>query len=104
MDDLEFKIQLHNKLMELADLFLYKYNPCQIKDGGCTGGEAGNCCFGSRFRCKVAGKCMFLGQNGCTAENIICKVWLCDQAKQISPACVEALEIIEKLAKYVEKD
>jgi hypothetical protein len=101
MTDLEFKIQLHNKLMELADLFLYQYGPCQMKDGHCAGGEIGNCCFGSRFRCKTTGKCVFLGDK-CWGENLTCKVWLCDRAKEVRPECTEALSIIEKLAKYVE--
>jgi len=100
MTDLEFKIQLHNKLCELADLFLYHYAPCDIKAGKCKDGEF-PCC-SSRFNRKDTGMCEFQGENGCWGENITCKVWLCDKAKEVSPECREALEVIERLAKYVE--
>ena len=102
MNELEFKIQLHNKLYDLTNLFLYQYSPCQVEGTNCMGGEVTNCCLGSRFRCKISKGCAFLGERGCTAENIICRVWLCAEAKQVSPICTEALGIIESLAKLYE--
>ena len=97
MTDLEFKIQLHNKLCELADLILYQYNPCQIRNGKCLDRDF-PCC-SSRFNRKDTGKCMFLKEKGCGGDNVVCKVWLCDKAEKTNEECTKALKIIEELAK-----
>lgn len=107
MKEQEYIIQLHNKLIDLADLVIYHYDPCKIKDGKCVvGGNPIPCCVGSKFKRKdypENNKCQFLGPNGCTAKNIDCRSWLCDEVKkQTDPKCVAILEAIEKIARVYE--
>lgn len=100
MTELEFKIYLNDRLCDIADTILMYYNPCQIKDGKCLLGEK-FCCFRTRFkRLDGSEECQFLGENGCTINNLQCKIWLCETAlRKTNPECVEALKGIEAFAK-----
>jgi len=99
MTDTEFKIQLHNKLCSIAELTLHNYNPCRILDGKCIGGENIVCCTGTRFNRKDTRRCYFLSENGCTAPNIECRVYLCKTAKEKYPECALVLQQLENIAR-----
>lgn len=99
MTELEFKILLHEKLCDLADLFLYYYKPCGIKNGKCLTGSF-PCCIGSRFTQNSNEKCHFLGLYGCKFKNVECKVYLCNKAFiKANVNCIKSLEAINTIAK-----
>lgn len=97
MNETDFTIQLHNKLCELVDLFLYYYNPCKIEGNKCAAADPNPCCINSRFG---KGTCPFMGANGCRFQNIDCKLWLCETAiKGIDEKCLQAFKLIEETTK-----
>jgi len=62
--------EIYDDLYARASAIVAKYNPCKITKGKCHAGRCvkdGLCC----------GGCRFLGENGCTTQSLICKVWLC---------------------------
>lgn len=104
MSDWEFKLAMHHKLNEMADLVLRHYDPCQMKNGGaaCLAGDPNPCCIRTRFKRwdSEDKRCYFLGEKGCTFLNLECKVWLCPIAtEQAGQECVDALKAIQTLGK-----
>lgn len=101
MTDTEFKIQLHNKLCDLADLFLYYYNPCGWEGNKCKGVE--RCCSrGTPYEKHNGGEgCVFLSDEGCPIKNILCKLGLCfevyDHIDSKFKRSFKALEIIARI-------
>jgi hypothetical protein len=101
MKETEFKIQLHNKLSEVADLLMFYYQPCGLdKDGNCHNGNIKNCCHHTFYE-KSEGGCIFNSDNGCTIKNLGCKIWFCNEAYDKLPRklkkTLRALEIIDRL-------
>lgn len=94
-----FKVQLHNLLCDTAKLLLHYYNPCEIADGKCSFNR--KCCDipNTPFSVKGLDRCPFLKDSGCAMENIECRTWLCDEAKEKSPECASALAKLEDIAK-----
>lgn len=96
MNEVEFKLALNERLCDLAELFLYQYNPCKIENGACVSEDPNPCCSITRF-----------GKNGCPFWNgkcklklIWCKNWLCEIAiRNTVPECVDSLKDIEQIGK-----
>jgi hypothetical protein len=87
--------ELEQKLIEMADILMKKYNPCHLEKDSCIGGNPNPCCFNSQFG---KGVCPYL-KGGCTNINCGCKLWICETAiKNTDPKCVEALRLLEKVA------
>lgn len=102
MNETEFKLALHGKLCDLADLFLYHYNPCHIRGGACLAGDPNPCCVRTRFRRfdREDKRCQFITECGCSFPNIECKVWLCQVAtEQADPDCLKALHSLDEIAR-----
>jgi len=97
MTELEFKILLNEKLCDVADAILFYYNPCQLNGSKCLQGDASYCCL--FYPREHNGECKFLKEDGCHFRNIKCKTWLCETAIRKNPECVEALKVLESLAK-----
>jgi hypothetical protein len=106
MTDTEFRIQLNKKICEIADLFLYHYNPCKREPGKdiCFKGKVSDCCEGkgcANPRVTDGLGCQFCGQAGCTIDNAGCRIYLCDIASQKTDhKCrwsMKALEIITRI-------
>ena len=104
MTDTMFAIQLHNKLCEVADLFLYSYDPCEFVNDKCKRGQP--CCSsgGTPYEKKdnEAG-CLFLTDKGCGVKNILCKLGFCfevyDHIDSKFKRAFKALEIIARIYK-----
>lgn len=101
MNEIEFKIALHSRLCDMADLILHYYNPCDIRKGACRKADPNPCCVMTRFkRFDDDRRCQFLGEGGCEFPNIECKVWLCEIATgAASQECLSALVMVENIAK-----
>jgi len=102
----EFKLLLHQKLCDLADLFLYQFDPCKLTKNGqaCLLGDPNPCCTRTRFK-REDGKpiCKFMVDNKCQFENIECKTWFCPKVKeQGNPKCIKSLEALYVIAKLFE--
>lgn len=92
MNEIEFKILMNNKLCDLAKLFIDYYNPCKIDLGECTN-QVACCTHKSKFGYKETGICRFL-VGICTFDNVYCRVYLCDKAREVSPECAKYLDMI----------
>jgi len=82
MTESEFKIQLNKSLFSLADLMIIYYDPCQFKKGNCVEGNY-RCCapeYGENI-------CQNLSETGCLKRNTMCRIWLCQKARENSPDC-----------------
>jgi hypothetical protein len=102
MTDTEFKIHLHNKLCDVADLLMFYYDPCKLdKDGNCPGGTIGKCCYRTYYEKKDGMGCIFLSDKHCTVRNFGCKIWFCFEAFDRFPRelklVFKALEIIDRV-------
>jgi hypothetical protein len=106
MKDLELRILLNEKLCDIADALFLRYDCCQIKPGEkpdeymCRDGFPNECnaCRGTRFSNEFT-VCPFQRDHKCNFRNIECRAWICKKAKaECDPKCVEALELIEKIA------
>lgn len=78
---------LYDKLYEEAGLILVKHNPCKIEKGRCFGGDP--CCDDCGYLSK---------KKGCTAKSLVCKLFLCNEARKKFPQCAAALNALEKKA------
>ena len=93
MNDAEFRAHLHTALCRVADLVLFRYNPCDRNAEGCLAGE--DCC--TRLDGMV---CPWLGETGCTLPNIGCKVAFCAAAKErMEPEVRETFAKLDELAR-----
>lgn len=102
MHEQEFRLALHQKLCEAADILLFHHNPCRMQGNTCLAGDPNPCCIRTRFKRWDLGdkRCRFIGERGCEFPNIECKVWLCSLAKdQASRECLSALQSLENIAK-----
>ena len=96
MTELEFLIQLHNRLTAVADLFLHYYDPCRMDGQACKAGAPNPCCKHTRFDRPDLEHCPFLGPAGCEMPNLKCKLWLCATALEgADPKMVESLQALE---------
>lgn len=101
MDQMDFRIILHNKLCEVADLFMRQYNPCQWWENKCIKGTP-DCCRNINYeQLKDANNCLFLGRNGCSIETLGCKLWFCNEVFDAMPRelklALKSLEIIARV-------
>jgi len=101
-NDIEFLLQLNEKLCDLVDVILLYYDPCKFGVNKCLvtddiEGSDLHCC-NNRYGQGL--KCPFLksGTEPCKFRNISCKLWLCATAIENSPECVESLKDLEKFA------
>jgi len=85
--DFEHLSRLYDDLYEKAMMILLEYDPCRIKDDRCLRGEP--CC----DECGHLSK-----EKGCMVKSLACKLWLCDEAREVFPECAAALDELEKLA------
>lgn len=69
MPTVKSRMKLYDRLCEICDFLLAKYNPCQFGDDGCAGYATASCgcCIG----------CEFLGDKKCNTKALQCKVYLC---------------------------
>jgi hypothetical protein len=65
----------YDRLYLKASKIINKYKPCLITNGNCVAGQP--CCRG----------CKHLGECGCTVESLICKLYLCCEARDENPKC-----------------
>lgn len=87
---------LEQKLIELSDVFLKKYNPCQINGNSCLAGKDNPCCKKTRF----GSPCPFMQKGICMNPNLECKVWFCETAiKAMDKECYKAFIEIERISK-----
>lgn len=101
----EFRLALHQKLCETADLLLLYHNPCWMRGGACLRGNPNPCCVRTRFKRwnPEDRECYWLGEHGCTFPNIECKAWLCEAALQEAPQeLLAGLKALEDIAKRYE--
>lgn len=102
MNEIEFLLRLNEQLCALADTILYYHDPCGMSATDCHGGTMpARCCFKTRFqRFDGSPECHFLGDRGCTNENIECKCYLCDVALVLADKeCIHALDLLSLIAK-----
>lgn len=100
MNETEFKIALNERLCDLAELFLYQYDPCRIRGGACLAGDPNPCCVYTRFNenGKAEGCPHWKGQ--CNYRNIWCRHWLCDTAvKSTKSECFEVIKRIQEIGR-----
>jgi hypothetical protein len=60
---------LYDQMYDVASQAVVAVNPCKITKGKCRAGrhvKDGLCCRG----------CKYLGPNGCTTKNLLCRSWL----------------------------
>ena len=69
----------YDRLYLKACKIIAKYKPCIIKNGKCIAGEP--CCRG----------CNHLEDSGCTVDSLICKLYLCNKARDENPKCADLL-------------
>ena len=62
------KSKLYDRLYEVGDFLLKKYNPCGIKNGKCIRPDSPEFCCGG---------CEYLIVRGCSVKSLSCKLWLC---------------------------
>lgn len=72
-----------------AMAFRAKHQPCGITSKGCKG-NLKTCC----------GGCKHLGQDGCTAEAIACRLWYCSAAELSKEQATELYKISKRAAKF----
>ena len=87
MNNIEFKLALHARLCDLADILMLQYNPCRAADRACLMGKNPiPCCTHTRFK-RFDGSefCYYLGDDGCQVMNIYCKTWFCEEAEKNLP-------------------
>ena len=90
----EAKGQLYDILITLGQQILDYYNPCDWRDGKCRrmrspGGDKG-CCAG----------CEHLGAEGCTVNSLACKLWLCEEQRDLFRECEIDLKVLRQVADY----
>lgn len=95
MKDYEFRIYLHRKLCDMADLLIYYYNPCGWECGHCKANKT--CCHLHQLK-TGDGLCDFLDEGRCNLPNIKCKTWFCDQVSLPAPL-QESLNSLISIAK-----
>ena len=62
------KLELYDRLYDIGNFLLKKYNPCSIKRGTCNGPYATSfCCDGCKYKTS----------KGCSVKSLWCKLWLC---------------------------
>jgi len=94
MTEMEFVIQFHNKLMEVARLVTYYYNPCKIEGNSCLVDNPNPCCINSIFG---KGVCPFMGE-GCEYRNLGCSVWFCKTSlEKMDEKCKKIFYGLEEL-------
>jgi hypothetical protein len=88
--------ELNQKLIEITDIFIKKYNPCKINGNSCLAGKDNPCCKISRF----GSPCPFMQNGICKNPNLECKVWFCETAiKNMDKDCLEAFKSLENISK-----
>lgn len=78
---------LYDGLCEEANLILTRYNPCKIENGRCFVGNP--CCDGCEYLSR---------KKGCTVKSLVCRLFLCNEARKKFPQCAAALDALEKIA------
>lgn len=78
---------LYDRLCEEAGLILTKHNPCKIEKGRCF--EGNPCCDDCGYLLK---------KKGCTVKSLVCKLFLCSEARKKFPECATALDALKKIA------
>jgi len=78
---------LYDRLYEEAGLILARHDPCKIEKGRCF--EGNPCCDDCGYLSK---------KKGCTVKSLICKLFLCNEARKKFPQCAAALDVLKKIA------
>lgn len=60
--------KLYDRLYDIGNFLLKKYNPCKIKDNDCAATFYSFCC----------SDCKYLTNKGCSVKCLWCKLWMCD--------------------------
>lgn len=104
MRETEFKIHLHNKLCEIANLIMYHYNPCGLDgNGNCVKGLIKDCCHHTVYDTKKDNQvqCLFHTETGCNTNNLGCKIWYCwesfDKLDKKVKRLLMAIEMINRI-------
>lgn len=97
--------RIFDMIYKEGERILKEFNPCQIN------GEMGTCTQGCEYarRCNSSFNnfiekeeytrkmsfcchgCEHLGPTGCTVQALSCKLWLCSEARDLSPAAFQKL-------------
>ena len=86
---------MEEKLIEIVNILIEKYNPCKIKDGGCLVGNPVPCCLNPYFAPEKP--CPYIGNCKKTAS---CALWFCRTAlKNMDEKCKKSLYALEEIAK-----
>jgi hypothetical protein len=103
VNDAELHAHLHAELCRVADLVLFRFNPCGRDEDGCIAGE--ECCEEGPGYVHRPGErgCIFLGPHGCTTANLGCKLYLCDKAREhADPRMLATFRLLDELARLWE--
>lgn len=88
----EAKGQLYDILLTLGQQTMDDYDPCDWRNGKCrrmrSSKDDGGCCEG----------CEHLSQQGCTVQSLACKLWLCENQRNIFKHCEIELKILRQVA------
>ena len=79
--------RLYDRLYDIGNFLLKKYNQCLIKNGKCNGP------FRTEFCCY---DCKYLTKKGCSIKCLWCKLWLCGTG---SDHLLEQFKILNHLSK-----
>jgi hypothetical protein len=90
----EAKGQLYEVLIAIGQQALDYYNPCDWRNGKCrrmrSSEDDEGCC----------GGCQHLGDEGCTVESLGCKLWLCEDQRDVFKECEIELKVLRQIADY----
>ncbi len=90
------KRELYDVLIALGQLTLNQYNPCDWINEKCRRMRSSKndkdegCCV----------ECEHLGANGCTVESLACKLWLCEDQRDVFRECEIELKVLRQVADY----
>ena len=88
-------IDRHKTLMDMLDLIIHEFNPCELDGDTCLIGK-NTCCFHTPFKDNAV--CPHLENRICTNPNLSCKVWYCDTAiNKMNANCKTLVFAIERI-------
>ena len=89
---LEAKGLLYDILLAMGQQILNDHNPCDWRNGKCrrmrSSKDDGGCCEG----------CKHLNPKGCAVQSLACKLWLCENQRDVFRECEIALSVLRQVA------
>lgn len=91
-----------DELIQAAQEFNRKHDPCALRGGSCRVALKNPCCYNTRFKREDPNdlRCLYLGPHGCEHSNLECMIWFCATAIcKMSPEQLQELKQLEDTAK-----